>query len=36
MLKAKGLDLEILSLKRRTADAEAQVSRLQEERKWAL
>lgn len=36
MLKAKGLDLEILSLKRRAADAEAQVSRLQEERKWAL
>jgi len=36
MLKAKGLDLEILSLKRRAAAAEAQVARLQEERKWAL
>jgi hypothetical protein len=36
MLKAEGLDLEILSLKRRAAEAEAQVARLQEERKWAL
>lgn len=36
MLRAKGLELEILSLKRRGAAAEAQVARLQEERKWAL